>query len=154
MGAKVSVEPPPFEPTELQLGVTGIFGFLHALTGLLALFLEMDMLYGTLLEIDKFKVPALDMKTWYGYLRGPKRNGRGAAPNVRAWGARQATISLPFWFALMTYEKAAFQIAFLCLFSRICGDIVQNLIDGCYWKVGLFLGFEGFALYMVSGVLM
>ena len=94
------------------------------------------------------------MKSWYGFLRGPKRNGRGTAPNVRAWGARQFTISITFWAALMTYEKVAFQIAFLCLFTRICGDILQNLLDGCLWKVGLFLGFEGFALYMVSGALM
>ena len=48
----------------------------------------------------------------------------------------------------------AFQIAFLCLFSRICGDILQNAIDGCYWKVFLFAGFEGFALFMVSGLIM
>ena len=49
--------PPPFTPTDLQIGVAGMFGFLHALTGLLALLFEKDMLYGTLLEIDSFKVP-------------------------------------------------------------------------------------------------
>ena len=97
---------PVWEPSALQLGVTGVFGFLHTVTGLLALLLETDMLFGTLLETDTFKVPALTAGTWYAFLRGPKRNGRGAAPNVRAWGARQMTISVPFWFALMTCASA------------------------------------------------
>ena len=50
---------PVWEPSALQLGVTGVFGFLHTVTGLLALLLETDMLFGTLLETDTFKVPAL-----------------------------------------------------------------------------------------------
>ena len=29
------------------------------------------------------------------------------------------------------------------------GDILQNILDGCYWKCGLFLGFEGPALIML-----
>ena len=49
----------------------------------------------------------------------------------------------------MTGEKVAFQIAFLCLLGRISGDIIQNALDGCYWKCGLFLGFEGPALIML-----
>ena len=38
--------------------------------------------------------------------------------------------------------QLAFQIAFACLLTRICGDIMQNALDGCWWKVALFVGFE------------
>ena len=107
------------------------------------------MLSGTLLETDTMKPTPFVKGSLYELLRGPKRNGRGKAPNVRAWGARQATISVPFWFALVTGEQVAYQIAFLCLLTRIIGDMVQNAIDGCYWKVGLFASFEGLAFFMV-----
>ena len=140
---------PAFAPSDLLFFFVAMFGFLHFLTGMLALFLEVDMLYGTLLEVAKFKVPALEKGTWYGFLRGPKKNGRGTAPNVRAWGARQATLAVPYVFALMTGEQIAYQIALVCLVGRITGDILQNILDGCYWKVGLFLGFEGPALFML-----
>ena len=33
--------------------------------------------------------------------------------------------------------------------GRAAGDILQNILDGCYWKCGLFLGFEGPALFML-----
>mmetsp|Transcript_14684 Transcript_14684/g.49379 ORF Transcript_14684/g.49379 Transcript_14684/m.49379 type:complete len:157 (-) Transcript_14684:140-610(-) len=148
------VTPPAFEASEFVLAVTAVFGFLHALSGLLAIFFETDLLYGFLLEVDSFKVPALTKDSLYGFLRGPKRTGRGTATNVRGWGARQVTVSVPFWFALMTGEKVAFQIAFLCLLSRICGDYASNLLDGCYWKLAPFTVFEGFACYMVSDLLM
>ena len=49
----------------------------------------------------------------------------------------------------MVGDKIAYQIAFMCLFGRICGDIMQNLLDGCMWKAGLFVSFEGFALTMI-----
>jgi hypothetical protein len=72
---------------------------------------------------------------------------------VRAWGARQLTISVAFWFALMTGEKVAYQIAFTCLLTRICGDVTQIVLDGCLWKVGLFATFEGIPLFMLYGLL-
>ena len=68
---------PAFAPSDLLFFFVAMFGFLHFLTGMLALFLEVDMLYGTLLEVAKFKVPALEKGTWYGFLRGPKK---GVAP--------------------------------------------------------------------------
>ena len=107
------------------------------------------MLFGTLLETETLKPPPFVKGSLYEFLRGPKSNGRGKAPNARAWGARQLTLSVPFWFALMSSEQAAYQIAFLCLLTRIVGDMVQNFLDGCYWKVGLFASFEGLALFMV-----
>ena len=124
------------------------------MTGLVALLFETDCLAGCLLETDKFKeLKPLEKGSTKEFLRGPKKNGRGTAPNVRAWGARQLTIGIPFWFALMTSELVAYQIAFLCLLTRICGDIAQNVLDGCYWKVGLFLSFEGLALFLNYSVL-
>ena len=71
------------------------FGAAHALTGMLALLFEFDLLYGVLLETAEFE----DQKPLEGvraFLRGPKRNGRGNAPNVRAWGARQLALSIPY----------------------------------------------------------
>mmetsp|Transcript_18392 Transcript_18392/g.54649 ORF Transcript_18392/g.54649 Transcript_18392/m.54649 type:complete len:158 (+) Transcript_18392:216-689(+) len=157
MGSSASiVEFPTFEPSALLLVVTAVFGFLHALTGCLALFLETDLLYYTLLDVDTMKPKPLLKGSWAAFLRGPnKRTGRGKAPNVRAWGARQLTVSVPFWFALYTGELLAFQIAFACLLTRICGDIAQNAIDGCWWKVALFAGFEPvpvLALYALGGL--
>ena len=51
--------------------------------------------------------------------------------------------------AMAAAEQIAYQIALVCLVGRITGDILQNILDGCYWKVGLFLGFEGPALIML-----
>lgn len=126
---------PAFEASGLLMAVTGLFAFAHALTGLAALFLEMDLLQGTLLDTGSFKkAPVLKKGSWAEFLRGPKRNGPEKAPNVRAWGARQASLSVPYWTALVVGDKLVYQVAFMCLFSRICGDILQNLIDGCMWK--------------------
>ena len=54
-----------------------------------ALITPIDMLYYTLLDFDTFpKETPLAKGSWAKFLRGPKRTGRGKAPNVRAWGAR------------------------------------------------------------------
>jgi hypothetical protein len=53
----------------------------------------------------------------------------------------------------MTGEKVAYQIAFTCLLTRICGDVTQIVLDGCLWKVGLFATFEGIPLFMLYGLL-
>ena len=58
-------------------------------------------------------------------------------------------LAVPYVFALVTGEQIAYQIALVCLVGRITGDILQNILDGCYWKCGLFLGFEGPALFML-----
>ena len=142
-----------FIPNNFLLGVTAIFGFLHTITGATALFLEKDLLFGLLLETDSFRVPPLPYGTWQAFLRGPKKNGRGTAPNVRAWGARQLTISVPFWFALVSFQKIAFQIAFISLITRITGDILQNFLDGCYWKILVFAVFWFFAFFMVYNLM-
>ena len=72
------------------------------------------------------------------FLRGPKANGRASAPNVRGWGVRQLSIGCVFAFAYYSGEIVAFQAALIALCARACSDVVQNLIDGCYWKVALF----------------
>ena len=64
-------------------------------------------------------------------------------------GWAEATLAVPYIFALVTGEQIAYQIALVCLVGRITGDILQNILDGCYWKCGLFLGFEGPALIML-----
>ena len=49
------------------------------------------MLYYTLLDIGTLKedkAAVLPKGSWKAFLRGPKKTGRGTAPNVRAWGAR------------------------------------------------------------------
>ena len=74
--------------------------------------------------------------------RGPKINGRGTAPNVRAWGARQLAIGCVFWWAVYTQETVAYMGALIALLARATGDAIQNLFDGCYWKVALFLSVE------------
>ena len=87
---------PAFEASGVLMGVTGVFAFAHFATGLAALFFEMDLLQGTLLDCGDFKkAPVLKKGSWAEFLRGPKRNGPEKAPNVRAWGARQASLSIP-----------------------------------------------------------
>ena len=81
--------------------------------------------------------------------RGPKTNGRGSAPNVRAWGARQAAIGLVFFYAFFSAEPAAYTAALIALFMRVLGDSVQNLLDGCYWKLGVFVPVEGMAILLI-----
>ena len=81
--------------------------------------------------------------------RGPKTNGRGTAPNVRAWGARQAAIGLTFTYAFFSAEAAAYTAALIALLTRISGDVIQNLLDGCYWKLGIFLPVEGVACILL-----
>ena len=96
---------PAFAPSDLLFFFVAMFGFLHFLTGMLALFLEVDMLYGTLLEVAKFKVPALEKGMQASFLRGPKKNGRGTVPNVRAWVRARLHSPVPYVFALMTGEQ-------------------------------------------------
>ena len=96
------------------------------------------------LDPNKFKaLKPLQDGTTEAFLRGPKSNGRGAAPNVRGWGVRQLAIGSVFAWAVYTQEVAAYQAAFLALGVRATGDAVQNLFDGCMWKVAFFLGVEG-----------
>ena len=52
------------------------------------------------------------------FLRGPKANGRGTAPNVRAWGARQFAVGAVFGFAAISGEVAAYQAALVALLAR------------------------------------
>jgi hypothetical protein len=51
-------------------GCCALFGFLHCLTGLLALLFETDLLYGTLLETDTLKpLTQLPKGSWKECLR-------------------------------------------------------------------------------------
>ena len=84
------------------------------------------------------------------FLRGPKANGRATAPNVRGWGGRQFAIGAVFFFAYFSGELVAFQAALIALCARACSDVVQNLIDGCYWKCFLFGSVELMIAYICS----
>lgn len=75
-------------------------------------------------------------------LRGPKRNGAGTAPNVRGWGARQFTIGMVCLFAFLSGTLEAYKAALLAVTVRTSGDIVQNLLDGCYWKLSFMVPVE------------
>ena len=57
---------------------------------------------------------------------------------MRAWGGRQFAIGCVFWYALFSAEPAAYMAALVALLARASSDVVQNALDGCYWKVGLF----------------
>ncbi|EOD41477.1 hypothetical protein EMIHUDRAFT_420223 [Emiliania huxleyi CCMP1516] len=130
--------------------ITYTFATAHAATGLAALLGEVDLLQGVLLDTAKFKaLSPLTDESLAAFLRGPKANGRGTAPNVRAWGARQFAVGAVFGFAAISGEVAAYQAALVALLARCGGDVLQNLLDGCMWKVALFLGVEG-----VAGALM
>ena len=119
-----------------------VFAAAHSLTGLVALLFEKDLLMGILADTATFKAIPL-IETSKPFFRGTKSNGRGAAPNVRGWGVRQMAIGSVFTWAVYTQQVAAYQAAFLALGVRATGDALQNLFDGCMWKVGLFLGVEG-----------
>ena len=75
--------------------------------------------------------------------RGPKNNGRGSAPNVRAWGARQLTIGMVCLYAFLSGEVAAYTAMLVAVTSRVTGDVLQNIIDGCWWKLAVFVPVEG-----------
>ena len=62
--------------------------------------------------------------------RGPKNNGRGSAPNVRAWGARQLTIGMVCLYAFLSGEVAAYTAMLVAVTSRVTplsGTIVSVL---------------------------
>jgi hypothetical protein len=75
-------------------------------------------------------------------LRGPKRNGAGTAPNVRGWGARQLTIGMVCLYALLSGTLEAYKAALLAVAVRTSGDVMQNLLDGCYWKLSFMVPVE------------
>ena len=147
--------------------IGAIFCFAHSMTGLVALLFQKDLSSGFLLATDKFELPNpnLEQKKWKVFMRcdartlapaparkadarplparvprcrGPKRDGLGTAPNVRAWGARQLTVGMVLLTALLLQEKGAFTTAKVAVFTRVTGDVIQNVLDGCYWKLGVF----------------
>ena len=50
-----------------------------------------------------------------------------------------------FAYAYLSQEPAAFTAALIALTSRVTGDVIQNLLDGCYWKLAIFVPVEGAA---------
>ena len=62
---------------------------------------------------------------------------------MRAWGARQAAIGMTFAYALFSGEEAAYTAALIALLTRVLGDCIQNILDGCYWKLFIFCPMEG-----------
>merc|ERR1711918_228587 len=91
----------PFSPPPYLHYVAGIFGVAHAVTGLAALLFNTDVSFGILLNSGDFKP----------YKRGRKMLEDKApdiatAPNVRGWGTRQFVVSLAFWYALYSGERA------------------------------------------------
>ena len=148
-----SPAPPPAAP-ELSFLFSTIalaFACAHSATGLAALLFETDLFGGVLSDTAKFKVlKELAPGSMAAFLRGPKANGRATAPNVRGWGGRQFAIGAVFFFAYFSGELVAFQAALIALCARACSDVVQNLIDGCYWKCFLFGSVELMIAYICS----
>ena len=74
---------------------------------------------------------------------------------MRGWGARQLAIGMVLLTALILQEKGAFTTALVAVLARVVGDVLQNILDGCYWKLAVFVPVEGvfcfliyYALYM------
>ena len=80
---------------------------------------------------------------------GCLKNAPSPTPSPSSPNFRIISKQPRYFFAVITAEKVAYQIAFLCLIGRITGDIIQNLFDGCYWKVAFFIMCEGLALVLV-----
>ena len=81
--------------------------------------------------------------------RGPKKDGRGTAPNVRAWGARQCAVGATMIYALIVQQQVAFTCATVAVFARVTGDVIQNVLDGCYWKLAIFVPVEGIFCFLI-----
>ena len=71
------------------------------------------------------------------------------APNVRGWGTRQFVVSLAFWYALYSGEKAAYECAMLGLLGRVSGDIVHWVFEKSWWRVAVFSSVEPLGAYLM-----
>merc|ERR1711988_761443 len=130
---------------EIPLGVVIIavvFGIAHSLTGLSALILEKDPSFRMLLDAGPFEEKE-PLEGRAKFLRGNKRSGRGTAPNMRAWGTRQLCIGVALFYGAFSGDRGSMATALIAFVTRICGDVLQCLLEGCYWKLAVFLPVEG-----------
>ena len=51
--------------------------------------------------------------------------------------------------ALLLQDKGAFTTALVAVFTRVSGDVAQNLLDGCYWKLAIFIPVEGAFCFLI-----
>ena len=62
---------------------------------------------------------------------------------MRAWGTRQLSVGVGLWYGAFSGDRGSMATALVVFFTRICGDVINCLLDGCYWKLGVFLPVEG-----------
>ena len=51
--------------------------------------------------------------------------------------------------ALILQDKGAFITALVAVFARVTGDVIQNILDGCYWKLAVFVPVEGVFCFLI-----
>jgi len=129
--------------------LNAIFAFAHSATGLVALLIEVDPSFRFLLDVGPF-TESEELSGWPKFLRGFKRTGRGTAPNIRAWGVRQTAIGVGLWYGAFAGNWGAALCAIIVMGARVGGDIIQNILDGCFWKVGIFVFVEGVVALIVG----
>ena len=131
-----------FEPHKGLVGLVGVFGVAHLLTGLAALLGAVDLLALPPLSPEMLlytgectTIP--DYDTMLPFDNGFKSGD--FAPNVRAWGARQAALSISYFYALKSGEHAAYRITIMLFAGRLAGDIIGNALNHNWMMMGFFI---------------
>ena len=51
--------------------------------------------------------------------------------------------------ALILQDKGALTAALVAVLARVTGDVFQNILDGCYWKLAIFIPVEGAFCFLI-----